>query len=514
MHRNILSSFHFNKTIPQFCLGNCHFNNSFMKSNTFLNHDNIMMKHYSILQKRTKTKQKLIKIKDELPENEQLLFNERMKDLSEGNKVINEYVEKNLPDTYLKMKKSEGIFEILKKNKEEDDINSNNKKKKKNLLEDEDYLTDKEIKLNEALSPSNKKNQYQRLFNIHQFEEKEEEEMNEEEVNKKRISFKEMLTKEERFEITIDRLESIFNRTAKHSPKGSKVLKIAIVGNPNAGKSSILNYLTKRKISAVSPKTQTTRKRTLGVLNEDKYQLVVFDTPGLLNFKNTKMKVNKTARETISGLEDETLLTLGCADIILLMLDVTKPLKEIDHILDLIKKTKETILNEKKKGMILVGCINKCDMVDMNRAQEYRFELIRSGLFQDAIITSTRSGLGIESLKNYLKDNAIDRKWYFDVDVGATPGMTTADIVKEVIREKLYRCTDKEIPYQVDIIVKDLKIGKNESLLIDVDILTRTVGQKKVVINSIPYVRKYAENDLRKMYFYDIQIWFKVKDIN
>ncbi|KAG2387688.1 hypothetical protein C9374_001282 [Naegleria lovaniensis] len=320
-------------------------------------------------------------------------------------------------------------------------------------------------------------------------------------------TFREMLTKEERTELNLENLQKIFKQTAKHSPNNSKTCKVTIIGAPNAGKSTILNNLVRRKVSAVSPKTQTTRNRSLAVLNESSHQIVFFDTPGILNMENSKLKVDKTAKETIEGLQDESCLTMELADVVLLMIDVTKPLHHIDHILDLLSK-----YAKKEKQFHLCALINKSDMVEMDRCEEYRFELIRSDVFDQAFIVSAKTGYGLESLKKYLFEKSKSRKWYFDETAGVTPAMTTRDVVKEVIREKLYRRCNKEVPYQTQIQITKLELSPSgEHLIIDADLIVRNVGQQRIVQNALKYVNTYATADLQRMYKANVVLQFKVK---
>ena len=403
-------------------------------------------------------------IKQSLPESEKRLIDQRLAEMITPERVDG-FIQQKFPERYEEMKKAQALYE---------------------LVDEKIPSSSSELSSSSEVSSSENSKRNEKPLNF-------------------RSSFRDILTKEEKIELSLENLQRIFKRTAEHSPKNSRVVKVSILGNPNAGKSTILNQLVRRKVSAVSPKTQTTRKRSLAVLSQGENQAVFFDTPGLLNMEHSTLKVDKTARETIEGLHDEALVTLGMSDVVLLLIDVTKPLKELDHILDMISRVK----NEKQFHMCAL--INKCDMVEMDRAEEFRFELVRSGVFNQAFIVSAKTGYGIESVKNYIFDKTYERKWFFNEDQ-VTPGMTTSDVIKEVVREKLYRRCNKEVPYQCLLNITKLELApKGEDLIVDMDIIVRTEGQKKIVSHSLKYVNIYATDDLQRMYKYNVHLMFNVR---
>ncbi|EFC50868.1 predicted protein [Naegleria gruberi] len=421
--------------------------------------------NYSILSKRKKIEQKINQVKQQIPKDQ---FKSKINQLFTSEKV-DQFIEKQFPNDYKDLKKREELLNIVDE-----------------PIEQEEQQTSNELS---KIDTNNKKAKN---------------------TVQERVSFKDMLTKEEKIELTLENLHKIFKRTAEHSPKNSKVVKVTIVGNPNAGKSTILNRFVSRKVSAVSPKTQTTRSRSLAVLNNEENQIVFFDTPGILNMEYSRLKTDKTARETIEGLQEESCLTLDLADVVLLLIDVTKPLREIDHILDLIAN-----YAKKDKQFHLCALINKSDMVEMDRCEEYRFELVRSGVFNQAFIISAKTGYGMESVIKYLCEKTRDRKWFFDKDQ-VTPGITTMDTIKEIIREKLYRRCNKEIPYQTVINITKLELSKSgEHLIIDADLIARTNSQLKIIQQSLKYIHTYALADLHRIYKVNIHLNFglKVKEV-
>ena len=453
-------------------------------SHSFSSERTTSLRYYSILSKIKKTKQKINTIQQEHQVNPTSLITPER---------VDSFISKQFPEKYKEMKKAEGLYSLVDHQEGFSSLPMTNIDTT-TMIPPTTTTTTTTTYPNNTTATTNTTNMTT-TTNA---------------TNSKRnhsISFREMLTKEERIELDLENLKNIFKKTAKHSPNHSKVCKVTIIGAPNAGKSTILNNLVRRKVSAVSPKTQTTRNRSLAVLNESSHQIVFFDTPGILNMEHSKLKVDKTAKETIEGLQDESCLTMELADVVLLMIDVTKPLQHVDHILDLLSK-----YAKKEKQFHLCALINKCDMVEMDRCEEYRFELIRSNVFDQAFIVSAKTGYGLESLKKYLFEKSKSRKWYFDETDGVTPSMTSRDVVAEVIREKLYRRCNKEVPYQTQIRIPKLELSPSgEYLIIDADLIVRNVGQQRIVQNALKYVNTYATADLQRMYKANVVMQFTIK---
>ena len=172
---------------------------------------------------------------------------------------------------------------------------------------------------------------------------------------------------------------------------------VAIIGAPNAGKSTLLNYLIGQKVSIVSPKAQTTRIRTLGILTEDKVQISFIDTPGI--FAPQRRLDRAMVSAAWNSLED--------ADAVVLLVDASKRLDE---------KT-ETIVKEiqKRKASVILA-LNKVDAVARDKLLPVAAKLNEAGCFSDVFMVSALTGDGVEDLKTHLKNLMPVGPWFFGED--------------------------------------------------------------------------------------------------
>ncbi len=273
---------------------------------------------------------------------------------------------------------------------------------------------------------------------------------------------------------------------------------IAIVGRPNVGKSSILNRLLGQKIAIVSSKPQTTRNRITGVLTQGEYQLVFFDTPGMHKPKNSLGKyMVRSVNESVGGVD--------CC-----MLVVEADKNPVQTELDLIEKFK--IL---KMPAILV--INKIDMIKekellMKQILEY------SKLYDfDAIVpVSATDGNGMNELLEELKGQANEGGHFFEEDT--LTDQPERVIASEIVREKILRLCDKEIPHGTAVVIEKMKTRENGLLDIDATIFCERESHKRILIGKngamLKKISTFARQDMER--FFDckvfLQVWIKVKE--
>lgn len=273
---------------------------------------------------------------------------------------------------------------------------------------------------------------------------------------------------------------------------------IAIVGRPNVGKSSILNRLLGQKIAIVSSKPQTTRNRITGVLTQGEYQLVFFDTPGMHKPKNSLGKyMVRSVNESVGGVD--------CC-----MLVVEADKNPVQTELDLIEKFK--IL---KMPAILV--INKIDMIKekevlMKQILEY------SKLYNfDAIVpVSATDGNGMNELLEELKGQASEGGHFFEEDT--LTDQPERVIASEIVREKILRLCDKEIPHGTAVVIEKMKTRENGLLDIDATIFCERESHKHILIGKngamLKKISTFARQDMER--FFDckvfLQVWIKVKE--
>lgn len=273
---------------------------------------------------------------------------------------------------------------------------------------------------------------------------------------------------------------------------------IAIVGRPNVGKSSILNRILGQKIAIVSSKPQTTRNRITGVLTEGEYQLVFFDTPGMHKPKNSLGKyMVRSVNESVGGV-----------DCCMLVVEAGREAGQTE--LDLIEKFKML-------DMPAILAINKIDMIKEKDALMKQI-LAYSRLYDfDAIVpVSAQDGSGMDELLDELKNQAAEGGHFFDDDT--LTDQPERVIVAEIIREKILRLCDKEIPHGTAVVIEKMKTRDNGILDIDATIFCERDTHKRIIIGKngamLKKISTYARQDIEK--FFDckvfLQTWIKVKE--
>ena len=279
----------------------------------------------------------------------------------------------------------------------------------------------------------------------------------------------------------------------------NKTAFIAIVGRPNVGKSSILNKLLGQKIAIVSDKPQTTRTRIMGVLTIDETQLVFTDTPGFHRPK-TKLgeKMVKAVSDSISGV-----------DLCLFVIESEGDLRETE--LELIEKFKQ-------QKMPVVLAINKIDTLEdktvlmkriMDMTQLYNFEAI--------VPVSAVKNDGLDALTGELIKLAQPSEHFFPEDT--LTDQPERVIVSEIIREKMLRLLDKEIPHGVAVAIEKMRERSDKDLMdIEATIFCERESHKGIIIGkkgaTLKRISTYARQDMEKFFGCQInlQCWVKVKD--
>ena len=252
------------------------------------------------------------------------------------------------------------------------------------------------------------------------------------------------------------------NTTDKHD--NFKSGYVAIVGVPNAGKSTLLNRMLGEKISITSKKPQTTRNRILGVMHRPGAQLVFIDTPGIFEAKDTlNLRIVDTA-----------LSAIGDADLIVFVLDVDNPDPASEYFL--VRR-----LQEQLRPVILA--LNKIDLVEKSAlleiirkwSTEYRFDVI--------VPISATEGTQIEKLIEAMENFLPYGPPYFPED--ALTDLPQRFIAAEMIRETVFRLTGEEIPYATAVTVDAFKEEKGGKLVkIEATIHLERSSQKGIIIGK------------------------------
>lgn len=273
---------------------------------------------------------------------------------------------------------------------------------------------------------------------------------------------------------------------------------IAIVGRPNVGKSSILNRLLGTKIAIVSSKPQTTRNRITGVLTEGEYQLVFFDTPGMHKPKNSLGKyMVRSVNESVGGVD--------CC-----MLVVEADKSPVQTELDFIDKFKAL-------GMPAILVINKIDMIkDKEILMKQILEYSKLYDFEAIVPVSASDGNGMNELLEELKKQASEGGHFFEDDT--LTDQPERVIASEMIREKILRLCNAEIPHGTAVVIEKMKTRENGILDIDATIFCEKESHKRILIGKngamLKKISTFARQDMER--FFDckvfLQVWIKVKE--
>lgn len=281
--------------------------------------------------------------------------------------------------------------------------------------------------------------------------------------------------------------------------KDTKTAFIAIVGCPNVGKSSLLNVMLGQKIAIVSDKPQTTRTKIMGVLTRGDIQLVFTDTPGY-HRPRTKLgeKMIKAVSDSISGV-----------DACLFVVEPSGELRETES---------ELIAKFKKEKMPVILAINKIDTLkDKSELMGRIVEMSKYYDFYAVVPVSAVKNDGVDALMEELDKLAFPSPHYFPDDT--LTDQPERVIAGEIIREKMLRLLDKEIPHGIAVSIEGMKERPNSDLMdVDAVIYCEKESHKGIIIGKkgamLKRISTYSRQDMEK--FFDcrinLQCWVKVKE--
>lgn len=276
---------------------------------------------------------------------------------------------------------------------------------------------------------------------------------------------------------------------------------IAIIGRPNAGKSTLLNKILGEKVSITARKPQTTRHKILGIKTVANKQMVYVDTPGVsyANNKEEKCALNHYMFKA-------ALSTINDVDLIIFVVDA---MKWYDDDTWLLKKLQST-----NRPIILV--INKTDEIKEKSALlPYLATLQEKGDFVDLIPISAKQGTNITKLEEVIARLLPENPFLFPEDQITDRGERF--LAAEIIREKLIRLLGQEVPYAIDVHIEEFVV-KDQILHIRGLIIVERPGQKAIVIGEkgqkLKEVGTKARLDMERLFEKKVflQLWVKVKE--
>ncbi len=270
---------------------------------------------------------------------------------------------------------------------------------------------------------------------------------------------------------------------------------VALVGAPNAGKSTLLNLMVGSKIAIVTPKVQTTRNRIIGISIHNQSQMVFVDTPGVFAAKEKFEKA--MVKSAIDGARD--------ADIIALMVDSYRGL------CDNTKYLLEAIAKNKAESKILL--LNKVDKVEKEKLLQLAEQMFSHADFDTSFMISAKNDSGVDDVKNYLASHLPDSPWLYPEDQMTDVAMR--DLAAEITREKLFMRLREELPYSIAIETEGWEEKPNGSIKISQIVYVRTEGQKKIVLGAkgqmLKSIGQSSRADISKLMGCKIHLFLFVK---
>jgi len=251
---------------------------------------------------------------------------------------------------------------------------------------------------------------------------------------------------------------------------------VSIVGKPNAGKSTLMNSLVGEKMSIVTPKAQTTRHRILGIVNEEDYQIVFSDTPGVI-------KPAYSLQESMMNFVQGSLID---ADVILFVTDINERYDETD----VIKKLKNT----SSPVAVLINKIDKSSEEEVIKKIAYWQETLNPATI---FAISALHGHNIQAVLPFVLENLPEHAPYYAKD--ELTDRSERFFVSEIIREKVFKLYEKEIPYSTEVIITTFK-EEGKLTRISAEIIVERDSQKNIIIGKggamIKKVGTYAREDI------------------
>jgi len=255
---------------------------------------------------------------------------------------------------------------------------------------------------------------------------------------------------------------------------------VSIIGKPNAGKSTLMNALVGENMSIITPKAQTTRHRILGIVNEEEYQIVFSDTPGVI-------KPHYALHESMMHQVDGSIVD---ADLILLVTDIYEEFDETD----VLKKLEGSLAP-------IAVLVNKVDQSDEETVKA-KLAFWEDKLHPQAIFAiSALKDYNVQAVMNFVLDNLPEHPAYYEKD--ALTDRNDRFFASEMIRAQILKQYKKEIPYSTEVIVTAFVEGE-KLYRISAEIIVERDSQKNIIIGKggemLKIVGTYARRDMEEFF--------------
>ena len=274
-----------------------------------------------------------------------------------------------------------------------------------------------------------------------------------------------------------------------------KLLKALIIGKPNVGKSTLINFLVGEKVSIVSRKAQTTQKNTTGVVTKNDSQLIFFDTPGL-----NRVEKNVRISETFLAVAENV-------DVVIYMVDNRKKSQSIDNqFITWLKKNDSSI----KKKILLV---NKIDCIEKVKLFEITKKINEIIHFDETFFISVTKESGTESFVKWIDKQAYSNEWLFDENYKSNVGKKK--FLSELTREKIFEYIHEEIPYNLEIKTDYIEPSGKKSMKVYQTVWLNKKSYKPIILGkqgkAIKMISIHARQGMEKFLNSKVHLFIKLK---
>ena len=287
---------------------------------------------------------------------------------------------------------------------------------------------------------------------------------------------------------------------------------VAIIGAPNAGKSTLVNRLVGTKVSIVTQKVQTTRFPVRGIAIEGDAQMVLVDTPGI--FKPRRRLDRAMVASAWGGAQD--------ADCVVLLVDAAAQLA-VRHPGTDVKATAADHKAVEDLEMIVEGmkandtkailALNKIDLMKRDNLLAVADELFKTGVFEDVLMISADKGSGVADLKTLLAKRMPQGPWLYPEDQAADAPVRI--LAAEITREKLFLRVHEELPYAAAVVTTEFKDLPDGSARIEQTIFVERDGQRAIVLGksgqTLKWIGQKSREDLAKLLDRPVHLFLHVQ---